>query len=447
MDDSYFLWGTMTLTLEEESSFAYTAFTKTAAYARYFNIVLKQVGFDINDMQALGESGLATIAMTNGSRSNGKNTCTGRSFVVKSCQYRTLTDDWVLQCVRAYDSSTGMAYPNNTYTVEAGDQFVLLDIAMPELYIKAAEQRLYEAGLRFLEQASKVQPFWAPEISAIVLDRYLSNISNFKIREGMYLKISDTQLTGGVTESILIDTITISEGDAEIPTCKIGLREKKSQNFVNSAKSLSQSSQALTSVTTKDKTVYKAVVTDILPCSSFADEQVKKVDAGDFDLMENASVRILFTSANTNASPKLKMGYSDEKPIKAYRGGSKVAVQEWAANTVLELRYDGTDWMVVGNPIVSSSAHAGWGDSYELYANGHLRCWGFHHHIGSSYQFVFAHSFSESAYSATASRATGSSPSSSGQTAYWDFSVSGFLFGWFVNEEVDLRYVADGYAW
>ena len=42
----------------------------------------------------------------------------------------------------------------------------------------------------------------------------------------MYMQIADSDLIGESAEYVLIDTVTITENDSNIPTFKVTLREK-----------------------------------------------------------------------------------------------------------------------------------------------------------------------------------------------------------------------------
>lgn len=184
-----------------------------------FTLYLRQIGFNINDMAALASQGKCTVAFKDGM--NG-----GRSFTVKSASYRSATDDWELVMLRSEDTSLGMSFPNSLYPVNIGDHFVLLDIAMPQLYISVAEERLLAAGRKLLEEMSSIKPFYEPEIDAKLMIE-----SHRVIREGMFMKVVDYDIIEGGTDYVIIDTLNISEGEGPIPTYKVTLREQKKLSF------------------------------------------------------------------------------------------------------------------------------------------------------------------------------------------------------------------------
>ena len=184
-----------------------------------FTLTLKQIGFDIFLRASFTSEGLARVYMKDGMNA-------GRSFYVKSCSFDAAGDQWLLGMYRAEDESTGMKYPNSLYPIKPGDHFVLLDLAMPEIYIGMASQRLYEKGLEMLKDISRIKPYYEPEVDAIVMTE-----QSRVLREGMYMRLSDADVSGPSSEYVLIDTLTINEGDAEIPTYKVGLREYKKKTF------------------------------------------------------------------------------------------------------------------------------------------------------------------------------------------------------------------------
>ena len=190
--------------------------------ANTFALYIKQIGFDLSKCTSTASSGIATISMLDGM-------CGGRSFAVKKCIYLPDTDSWMLTLKRVSDTSVNMIYPNKNFPILTGDQFVLLDIVMPELYIKIAEQTLYEAASALYAEISKGKSYYEPEIDAKQI--YLSGE---KIKEGMYMQIADADIVDDGVDYILIDTLQISEDESNIPTYKVTLREKKKSTVVDS---------------------------------------------------------------------------------------------------------------------------------------------------------------------------------------------------------------------
>lgn len=182
-----------------------------------FNITLKQIGFDINEQASLGKG--KTISMKTGA-------CAGRNFVISDCFYSSANDSWVLTCKRQQDDTLGMLFPNNAYEIAGDDIFVLVDIAMPSLYIGVAMNRLLSEGQKFLARVSKIQSHYEPSIDAKVMAE-----SGRTLREGMFMEITDEDVIDNTTEHILIDTLSIYEDESAIPTYKVTLRERRKVTY------------------------------------------------------------------------------------------------------------------------------------------------------------------------------------------------------------------------
>lgn len=188
--------------------------------ASTFTIQIPQIGFDIAEQAALGEG--MTLAFRSGK-------CAGREFKIKSVEYRQATDTWLLEVIRSEDESLAQWFPNTDYQIEVGDHFVLLDIAMPGMYINIAEKRLLASAQEVLADVAKEQWQYTPDIDA-----------KFMVESGRVLlpaqniTLEDDIVPGGSTR-ILIDSVTINEGESTIPTYKVTLRDKKKKSYSDKA--------------------------------------------------------------------------------------------------------------------------------------------------------------------------------------------------------------------
>ena len=149
-------------------------------------------------------------------------------------------------------------------------------------------------------------------------------------------------------------------------------------------------------------------------CTTAAGTQVKAVDMPGFVLYAGATIKVLFQNACTVSYPQLKVGDTAAKKILAYRGGSPVdsnglkastgkwrgaasaSDEVWQAYTTLELMYDGTDWVIMGDPVIESYFTTDFG--YEKKANGLIRQWGYYKATGEAYTLYFPIEFSSKAY-------------------------------------------------
>ncbi|MGP1522661.1 MAG: hypothetical protein ACTTKC_05090 [Treponema sp.] len=123
-------------------------------------------------------------------------------------------------------------------------------------------------------------------------------------------------------------------------------------------------------------------------CTTAAGVQDKVVLLEEFVLFEGAVVRVLFSNGSAVANPTLNVNNTGAKPIKVYRNGEKIALpvhqkcNNPAASSptyttvsvdkgvILELFYDGSAWLVMGNPDVMTGLGENYG--YTVKANGLL---------------------------------------------------------------------------
>lgn len=186
-------------------------------------VTLKQIGFDLN-MQRLSANGkVGTLEMKTGA-------CAGRSFRIDKCAYDSSVDGWNLKIRRVVDRSVNMTFPNSIYPIAAGDRFVLTDIKMPDEYIEYASQRLLSRAKEVLDELSHPIAVLTPSMDAKFIKE---NARSFI--EGQFLSFETSLLSQGYMVlgyySDLIDTLTINENEANIPTYSLTLRERPRKSF------------------------------------------------------------------------------------------------------------------------------------------------------------------------------------------------------------------------
>lgn len=186
-------------------------------------VTLKQIGFDLN-MQRLSANGkVGTLEMKTGA-------CAGRSFRIDKCAYDSSVDGWNLKIRRVVDRSVNMTFPNSIYPIAAGDRFVLTDIKMPDEYIEYASQRLLIRAKEVLDELSHPIAVLTPSMDAKFIKE---NARSFI--EGQFLSFETSLLSQGYMVlgyySDLIDTLTINENEANIPTYSLTLRERPRKSF------------------------------------------------------------------------------------------------------------------------------------------------------------------------------------------------------------------------
>ena len=207
--------------------------TQTTAKPPTFKVTLKDLGFDINDHKT---TETATISFKTGMLG-------GRDFEIVGCkkiESSGKVTGYELELNRVYDDSIKLWFPYKDYNAKGvkqnpdnPDKFVILHIEMPEVYIKAAAQRLKEAATEWLSKNDYSRSIYAPKVDEIFMARQhdLTMASGGKIKslhdtlkEGMLLLFEDEDLN--IDASIFIDRLTIKEEGA-VPTYEVVLKEEK----------------------------------------------------------------------------------------------------------------------------------------------------------------------------------------------------------------------------
>lgn len=177
-----------------------------------FTITLKDIGFNpVDDEHLTTETPYISIK---------SGWCGSRDFEITACEKKG--DNYVLTCNREMDTSINKAFPNNPYQVSAGDYFVFIGIAMDDLYVKAASQRLLEAAKKYLAENDKSKYTYTPRIDNVFMARNPSIA--MALKEGNILDFNDTDL--GINASVIIQSVIIKEGGA-VPEYEITLFNDK----------------------------------------------------------------------------------------------------------------------------------------------------------------------------------------------------------------------------
>ena len=138
-------------------------------------------------------------------------------------------------------------------------------------------------------------------------------------------------------------------------------------------------------------------------CATAAATGAKTVGISGFVLYTGVTVKVMFTNGNSNNAPTLNVnstGAKDIKVVKAgakitppvhtgnWRGASSATTEGWQPLTTLELMYDGTDWVIIGNPVVED--YFSTDQSYTVYANGKIEQWGILSYTGDEQTISFS---------------------------------------------------------
>lgn len=120
--------------------------------------------------------------------------------------------------------------PNSQWSIAAGDKFVLLNILMPQEYIRHAEERLLERAKEYLNEYGRTNFSYNVGLH----DKFLKENANIyeELIEGSKLRIYDQNL--GISEDVTIQSITITEnmGDNMLTQVKVTLNNKPSASTI-----------------------------------------------------------------------------------------------------------------------------------------------------------------------------------------------------------------------
>ena len=190
--------------------------TDGVTIVKEFTMTIPYLGFDWKDK--LTSEGQATIIMKSGM-------CAAREFTileVNPVSASNPSQGSVLRMERINDDVTGYAYPNSTWTINAGDYFVIAGIEMDDVYVIAAENRLLTAASAFLAENDHPNYKYEPSIDNIWMQNHPTDAA--KMRPGVKLSFSDTDL--GISSGVVtIQTVTIDEGKRPLPEYQVVLND------------------------------------------------------------------------------------------------------------------------------------------------------------------------------------------------------------------------------
>lgn len=205
--------------------------TQTTPEPSTFKVTVKDLGFDINDCVIPGNSESPTVSFKTGMLG-------GREFEIVECTpIENSSGDvtsYMLELNRVYDDDVKLWFPYKDYNAAAGDKFVILNIKMPDVYIKAAAKRLKEAAEAWLAKNDYSRSVYSPKVDEIFMarqhDAAMASGGAIKslhdtLRAGMLMLFEDEDFN--IDASIFIDKLVIKEGEGAIPTYEVTLKEEK----------------------------------------------------------------------------------------------------------------------------------------------------------------------------------------------------------------------------
>lgn len=173
--------------------------------------------------------------------------CVGREFEIGSSIEKVEyggKKGYMLTLKRAEDSSLNTYYPSETDPIAAGDQFVLLGIQMPDVYVQMAEVRLLRAATDFLADNCETKFTYQPSIDDIYLQRNLDMMRKehresdsifWRLYAG--LKFTFRGIPANETDpvplaEITIEKVTISMGEGLTPKVELTLNDDVQQGTI-----------------------------------------------------------------------------------------------------------------------------------------------------------------------------------------------------------------------
>ena len=205
-----------------------------------FNIVLKDLGFDIRTLEKATDD-TPKIHVNTGA-------CAGRDFEISLSDAEVVVvgnkKGWNVRVVaRNIDNSIKRYFPSENDPLVAGDDYVITGIAMPDTYIKMAEVRLLRAATDYLADNCDTKYVYEPQIDSVYVQRnYDNNVAAGTPEKSVYmnlyagLKFSmyGLPITGGyeLIDNVTIQSVNIKEGERNVPSVEIVLNNDIDQTTI-----------------------------------------------------------------------------------------------------------------------------------------------------------------------------------------------------------------------
>lgn len=182
-----------------------------------FTVQLYDLGFDLNESLTTDE---AQLSMKSGALQ-------GYAFAIAKI-VKASDGSYTLTLGRntlEEADTDNFTVPNKDWNMKAGDKFVLLNILMPQEYIRAAENRLLERAKEYIAKYSSTNYSYNIGVDEIFMARN-ANFYN-EIMEGKRLTVNDPEM-GIDHENVIIQSLSIKEGEGLIPTFEVTLNNEPS---------------------------------------------------------------------------------------------------------------------------------------------------------------------------------------------------------------------------
>ena len=193
--------------------------------------------------------------------------CAGREFTVsKVVNINGVAENGaILFLERAYDENVQRYFPYKDYPLTAksdadgGDRYVVLNIEMPASYVESAAEVAFKQAVLYLSQHDSPSFIYTPALSSVYIQRErdareetgdVKNSVWYKIKEGSAITFKDENIMGSGSETHVIKTLSIKEGDGMIPSYEITIQEDEPETKLSALEkqinSLTSSSSATT---------------------------------------------------------------------------------------------------------------------------------------------------------------------------------------------------------
>lgn len=207
-----------------------------------FQLYVKDMGFDF--VAQFSTSDEPRIAMKTGM-------CVAREFKIGNNPERVKINKngktynaWKLTLAKADDSGLKTYYPSEKFPLAAGDRFVILGIEMPDVYVEAASMKLLVEATKALAYVCDTKHDYEPSVDDIYLQRNYDRCEEegdvtksvyWKLASGMkfpFFGIREKEDETPSTFTMIIDTLSIREGEGMTPKVTIKLSEDFQQNTI-----------------------------------------------------------------------------------------------------------------------------------------------------------------------------------------------------------------------
>ena len=202
-----------------------------------FHVFIQDMGFDL---QACWTDETPVIAMKSGR-------CVGREFEIGENIEKVTHNGkkgYMLTLKRATDNTLNTYYPSATDPIAAGDYFVLLNISMPDVYVKMAEIRLLRAATEYLADNCETQFTYQPSIDDIYLQRNYDNLVKagrpqdsifWRLYAGLkftFRGIPSSEDSPAPLADITIEQVSIQMGESLTPKVELKLNDDVQQSTI-----------------------------------------------------------------------------------------------------------------------------------------------------------------------------------------------------------------------